>query len=90
MEAFSRWLSYITIFEMYGIMVSNGFLDVNLVDDTMSGGILMTWDLYGPIIMFIRENLGYPQFQEHQELLTIKIRDIVNQQHPEYKGSTGS
>lgn len=85
-EAFSKWLYFMAKFEMYGIMVKKGFMDLQLVDDTFSGAILMAWELYEPIIMHVRENLGYPQFQEFQEYLTDEIKGLVEKHHPDFEG----
>jgi hypothetical protein len=86
-RVFARWFQAMYTYEMYGLMVKRGLIDVRFVDDLMSGGILSMWEKYGPIIKEMRERFSYPQLQEHQEYLAIEIRKIVEQQHPDYKGA---
>ena len=85
-EAFSKWFMTMLNYEMYGDLVKNGFLDINILDDLMSGGVLLTWDRFEPIIVGLRERYGYPHLQEHQEYLVNEIRKIVERQHPDYTG----
>ena len=85
-EYFSKWLRAQIIYEIYGAIVRRGFIDVGLVDDMMSGPILMYWEVSKPIIYGMREKKGYPQFQEHFEYLAGRIREIVSEQHPDFKG----
>ena len=85
-EYFSKWLRGQILYEIYGAMVRKGFIDVELVDDMMSGPILMYWEASKPIIFGMREKKGYPQFQEHFEYLASRIKDIVLEQHPDFKG----
>jgi hypothetical protein len=84
MEFFVRWYRGIVFYESIGILVKNGIVDLSLVDDLMSGPVLITWDRYEPIIMGIREKYGYPHFQEWQEYLVKEIRKIVDQEHPDF------
>ena len=84
---FAIWMKLMITYEMYGVLLKRGFLDVEIIDDIMSGAVLMMWDFYGPVILGFREQYGYPQFQEHQEYLTEEIRKMVNKQHPDFKGT---
>jgi hypothetical protein len=85
MEFFVRWYRGIVFYESVGILVKNKIVDLALVDDLMSGPVLITWERYEPIIRGIREKYGYPHFQEWQEYLTDEIRKIVDQQHPDFR-----
>ena len=85
-EYFAKWLRGQILYEIYGAMVRRGFVDVDLIDDMMSGPILMYWEASKPIIYGMREKKGYPQFQEHFEYLARRIRDVVSEQHPNFKG----
>ena len=84
MEFFVRWYRGIVFYESIGILVKNGIVDLALVDDLMSGPILITWERYEPIIKGIRERYGYPHFQEWQEYLVREIKKIVDWQHPDF------
>jgi hypothetical protein len=85
MEYFKRWYSMLVFFEGIGVQIKRGLIDLAIVDDMMSGPVLICWDRYEPVIMGIREKYGYPQFQEYQEYLVNEVRKIVNRQHPDYK-----
>ncbi len=85
-EAFSEWFQGMSTLEIIGVFVKRGFMDVELIDDVMSGYILIIWDIYGPIIEELRDVYGYPQLQEHQEYLVNEIRKIVEKQHSNYVG----
>jgi hypothetical protein len=85
-DIFARWFKMMYTHELFGLMAKRGFLDIEIIDDLMSGGILMIWDRYGPIVEGMREKYGYPQLQEHQEYLVNEIRKIVNKQHPNFQG----
>lgn len=85
-DAFAKWLHAMLTYEIIGVLLKRGFLDIEVIDDLMSGGTLMIWDRYGSIIEGLRERFGYPQLQEHQEYMASEIRKIVNKQHPDYEG----
>ena len=82
---YTGWLKAQATYEVFGVMVKRGFVDIALVDDIMSGTVLMYWEASKPIIMGIRKT-GYPQFQEHFEYLYEEIKKIVEIQHPDYTG----
>jgi hypothetical protein len=84
-EFFVRWWSGLVFYESVGILVKKRMIDPAIVDDLISGPILLTWEKYEPIIMGIREKEGWPQFQEYQEYLTGVIRKIVDKQHPDFR-----
>lgn len=85
-DAFSKWFKMILAHETIGLLLKRDFLDIEVIDDLMSGAILMTWDRYEAIIDGLRERYGYPQLQEHQEYLANEIRKIVKNQHPDFEG----
>ena len=86
-QAFGFWFKQMYVHEMYGLMVRRGLIDVSLVDDLFSGGVLIMWEKYGPIVEELRVRWGYPQLQEHQEYLYEEIKKIVEKQHPDYIGN---
>jgi hypothetical protein len=85
MEFFKRWFSMMVFFEGVGILVKRKLIDPTIVDDMMSGTILIAWEKYELINRGIRERYGYPQWQEWQEYLTGEIRKIVDKQHPDFR-----
>ena len=85
-EHYVKWLRAQITYEIYGVMLKRGFLDIELVDDMMSGPVMMYWQVSKPIIEGIR-GMGYPQFQEHFEYLYEEINKIVAKQHPDFEGA---
>jgi hypothetical protein len=85
-EAFGHWFKMMYTYEMYGVMVKRGLLDITLVDDLFSGGVLMMWNKYKSVIYGMRKLFGYPQLQEHQEYLANEIQKIVDKQHTNFVG----
>jgi len=85
-DVFIPWMKSMVVFEIFGVLLKRGFLSIELIDDIMSGTVLMMWDVYEPVFMGFRERFGWPQFQEHQEYLTNEIRKVVEQQHPDFEG----
>ena len=85
-KAFGHWFRVMYIHEMFGVMVRRGLLDISLVDDVFSGGVLMLWNKYKPVVLGMRELFGYPQLQEHQEYLVNEIQKIVDKQHSDFVG----
>jgi hypothetical protein len=85
-DGFSKWFIMMNRMEIIGLMVKRGFVDIELVDDIMSSGILVVWNKYESIVQGLRERYGIPQLLEYQEFLVEEIRKIVAQQHPDFKG----
>jgi len=68
-------------FEGIGILVKRGLIDVEMVEDFMSGVIMNTWGKFGPIHKEIRVRLGHPTWAEEYEYLYNQIRLIYERQH---------
>ena len=85
MEFFKRWFSNMVFFEGVGILVKRKLVDISIVDDMMSGPILLAWEKYESIHRGIRERFSYPQWQEWNEYLSMEIKKIVEKQHPDFR-----
>lgn len=85
MEFFKRLFSMMVFFEGVGILMKRKLIDPTIVDDMMSGTILLAWEKYELINRGIRERYSYPQWQEWQEYLTVEISKIVDKQHPDFR-----
>ena len=81
---FNKVLYY---WESIGVLAKRGYIDVNLVDDLMSGLTLYVWDKIEPMVLEWRARYQYPQFQEFHEYLAKEVRRIVYDQHPDYQGT---
>jgi hypothetical protein len=86
-DGFSKWFMMMNAMEMWGLLVKRGFVELELVDDIMSSGILILWDKYEPVVQRLRELYGAPQLLEYQEFLVNEIRNIVAIQHPDFRGT---
>jgi len=80
------WNRVLYYWESLGVLAQKGYIDVNLVENLMSGMTLFVWDKMEPFVMEYRERFQYPQFQEFHEYLAKEVRRIVDEQHPEFKG----
>jgi len=87
-ENHEDWLKLLYYWESIGVLVKRGYIDVNLVDDLMSGLVLTVWDKLEPVVMEIRERYRYPQFQEFHEYLAKEVKRIVDEQHPNFEGGS--
>ena len=61
LEAWADLLSVFTAFESIGLLVRENLIDVDMVDELMSGLITRTWERIEPIIFEYRERFNWPQ-----------------------------
>ena len=47
----SAYTSVMTYFESVGVLVKSGLIDIEKVYSLLAGGIKMTWDRYGPLMI---------------------------------------
>ena len=71
--------------EGVGVLVKRRLIDPALVDDLLSGLIILMWEKFGPLILEVRKRHKYPQFLEWFEYLYNEIKTIAVEQHPELK-----
>jgi hypothetical protein len=81
-EDFNLIASTVYFFEGVGVLVSKGLIDVELVDDLMSGPLTHIWERMLPLTDSMRGVLG-PQAAEWYEFLYDKVKPIREKQHPE-------
>ena len=81
-SAFTAWNDY---FEGLGVLIKRNLIEASLIDDLISGMVMMYWDKYENIIKEIRVSFNYPQFSEYFEYLYKEIKSITEEQHPELK-----
>ena len=74
------------VFDVYlegiGLLVKRNEIDIQFVDDLMSGVILDYWNSHGDIILGMRERVGQPQIGEWTEYLAGEIQRVVKMEHP--------
>jgi len=68
-------------YEGIGLLVKRGLIDVEMVDDFMSGVIMGFWGRYGPVLKGIARDMDYPTYGEWTEYLYNQIRPIYEKQH---------
>jgi hypothetical protein len=85
MDAYSQWIHVLAYYEGLGVLVRRGLIDVQLVDDMMSGAITRYWEKHRQLYYEMRERLNWPQIAEQAEYLYDRIVSIVEEQHPELK-----
>jgi len=72
-------------FEGIGILVKKGLIDIELVDDMMSGLILGWWEKNKSRIIEVREYWNAPNILEWAEYLANEVKTTFIKQHPEAK-----
>ncbi len=70
-------------FEGLGVLVKRGLIDATLVDDLLSGLIVMYWEKFKPIVEEHRRRLNYPQYGEWVEYLYNVIKPLTKMQRQE-------
>ena len=76
-EATTMIYSVGNFFEGIGVLVNKNLIDLELVDDLMSGLALRYWEKLGPIIEKQREIFNWPEAYEWTEYLYNKIKSIA-------------
>ena len=69
--------------EGIGLLVKRKEIDIQFVDDLMSGIILDYWGSHREIILAFRERIGQPQIGEWTEFLAGEIQRVAIKEHPE-------
>jgi len=85
LDLYSQWTSLLAYYEGLGVLVKRGLINIELVDDMMSGAITRYWEKHEGLIKEMREKANWPQIAEHIEYLYNHIKPIVMEQHPELK-----
>ena len=78
---YARLYHTMMFYEGIGLLVKRGLIDVEMVEDFMSGVIMGFWGKYGPILKEIAVRMDYPTFGEYTEYLYKQIRPIYERQH---------
>jgi hypothetical protein len=84
-ESRIKWATLANYYEGVGVLVKRGLIDVSLVDDLMSGGIMRFWEKFEYVIKETRKRYNFPQRAEYVEYLYNQIKTVVEEQHPELK-----
>lgn len=83
LDTYVRLSSIGTFYEGLGVLVKNGQVKPELVDDLMSHSIIDYWEKIRPFILQQRKERNYPIFGEWTEYLYDQIKPIYDKQHPE-------
>ena len=82
-EDYMQYRKVFGYLEGLGVLVRRKLIDPSLVDDLMSGAIIITWEKLKPYILESRKRRNWPQVGEQIEYFYEQIRPIVLSQHPE-------
>jgi len=76
--------------ESLGIMVAEGFIDLDLVDKTLGSFVMTTWEKYQPLFADIRVKQPDPFMGEYFQWLAERINERMRDQprEPFYKHGT--
>jgi hypothetical protein len=82
-EKYSEAVSLGTYFEGVGVLLKNGFIDIEPVVDLLGTTILLYWDKMRPIMKEYRVRNNSPRAYLYAEYLYDKAKPILLEQHPE-------
>jgi hypothetical protein len=82
-KAYGRIVSWLDYFEGIGVLVKRKLIDASLIDDLMSGFVIMFWEKTESFVREYRASRNYPQYAEHFEYLYHEIKSIIEEQHPD-------
>ena len=80
-EAYVKFYSVMAFYEGIGVLIRRNLISPVLVDDMMSGPIMMIWGKYKPFVLETREQFKRPTSWEYVEHLYNVIKRIVERQH---------
>ncbi|TFH22541.1 hypothetical protein E4G67_04245 [Candidatus Bathyarchaeota archaeon] len=83
LDTYSRMTSLGSFYEGLGVLVKNGQVKPELVDELMSHSLISAWEKIAPIIIHQRKKFNYPNMGEWMEYLYNQIKPIYDKQHPE-------
>ena len=81
-DVWANNIAWVDAFELYGVYVREGMLDVRLVCLTSGGTYLNYWEKYGPIWVERRKRVNNPRAMIECEYLYHRIKDYF-EKHPE-------
>ena len=80
-RVFAKLYHSMMFYEGIGLLVKRGLIDIEMVEDFMSGVIMGFWGKYGPILKESARRWNYPTYGEWAEYLYKQIRPIYERQH---------
>ena len=80
---FSEAVSLGTYFEGVGVLLKNGYIDIEPVVDLLGTTILGYWGKMGPLMKEFRVRNNNPRAYLYAEYLYDKAKPIILDQHPE-------
>ncbi len=83
LDTYVKILTIGCFYEGLGVLVKNGQVKPELVDDLMSQNIINSWEMTRPFIFQQRTDENYPNKGEWFEYLYNQIKPIYDKQHPE-------
>jgi len=80
---YSKSISVGTYLEGVGVLLKNGFIDIEPVVDLLGTTILEFWEKMGPLMKEYRVRNNSPRAYLYAEYLYDKAKPIIMTQHPE-------
>jgi hypothetical protein len=65
------------LFEGFGVLLKKGLIDGDLLYEQIPTNAYVMWDKFEPWILWVRENVGFPQFAKPWEFLAGEMRKIA-------------
>jgi len=81
-EQFQSWGFFASYYEGMGVLVKDGFVDIDLMVKLVSGNAIWFWEKYRDGIFELRESLNWPRFCIEVEYLYNRIMEY-RERNPE-------
>jgi hypothetical protein len=86
-KEYSRSVSVGIYFEVVGVLLKHGFINVQMVVDLLGTTVLTWWDKICPYMMEYRVRLNNPRAYMYAEYLYDQVKQVVQREHPEFDTS---
>ncbi|MBN2335251.1 hypothetical protein JXL21_06790 [Candidatus Bathyarchaeota archaeon] len=84
-ESFAQRFSMMFYFEGVGVMLKDGWIDIDKVSKLLTNYPMWIWEKYESIILEQRVRYGIPAMFESFEYLATEIKRYTKKRHPEYR-----
>jgi hypothetical protein len=89
MEGYLTYQSRVNFYEGLGVLVKRNLIDVSMVDDLLSGPIVLFWEKKAhPLVNETRRRFNNPAAYEWVEYLYEKVKAVRDREHPDKAGTT--
>ena len=74
---------YMSFYEGMGVLVRQNLVDIALVSQMLSGGIIWFWERYRDAFLDCRVRMNWPRFMIELEYLYERVKEYMLEYHPD-------